>query len=218
MTSEEYLKRMREYKRQLNDVVKTVVVPIGNELLAITKNRIINDGQDRYTHMIGQYSTKPGYYTRSEFVKKGAYRPTGKKESSAYGTTSRSGKFKMPKRNTALIGGKKVAIVREQGFHYQERKSMYLPGGYKEFRNIQGRRIDKVNVTLSGDTNNRYQMKIQGNKLIFGMTTQKAANIREGMDKRFRTNIYASSRSELDSFNKKVAESQRELYNNSLND
>lgn len=96
-------------------------------------------------------------------------------------------------------------------------KTMYIEDGYSGFRRVQGRNNPVVNVNLSGDTFLRYQMDVQGSKLIFGMTTQKASDIRKGQEKRFGANIYASSKQELEEFNKNVAEGLAALSKQVLN-
>lgn len=219
MTSEKYILHMEKYKDFLkNGLMKSVIVPEGNLLLAETKNRVVVDGKSSTGNIIGHYSTKPGYYTKDQFVRKGSFKPTGKRESAVYGTITKRGTYKAPARKTEIINGRKVSVVKTDGFHAQVRTSMYLPGGYKEFRNIQGRSIDKVNMNLSGDTQNRYQMRVNGNKLIFGMTTQKAAKIREGNDKRFGVNIFASTKQQIADFNKRVSQGMEQGYNQSMND
>lgn len=182
MTSEQYILHMEKYKDFLkNGLMKSVIVPEGNQLLAETKNRVVVDGKSSTGNKIGNYSKKPGYYGREQFTNKGSYKGIGKN-----GGTPRS--------------------------------SMYLPQGYFQFRGIQGRENTFVNMNLSGDTQNRYQMRVNGNKLIFGMTTKRAANIREGNDKRFGVNIFASTKQQLEDFNKRVALGMDEGYNQTMNE
>lgn len=167
---------LAQYLQRLNQLAQTVqqaalenaVVPNANELLATTKQRII-DGKDSDNGDIGSYSKKAGYYSKEQFVNKSQFKGIGKN------------------------GGK-------------PRKTMYLPQGYYEFRGIQGRDNTKVNVTLSGDTNNRYQLKYDGKSVIMGMTTKKASDIRKGQEKRFEKTIYQSTKQELEQYNKNVAE------------
>lgn len=90
-------------------------------------------------------------------------------------------------------------------------KSMYLPQGYAQFRSIQGRETGFINLNLSGDSMNRYQLSAQDKAVIFGMTTKKASDIRKGQEKKRGKNIYASTKQELDAYNKNVAGELAEL-------
>lgn len=169
MTYQEAIDKYGRYADLLStSVVKSVIVPRVNELLATTKNRIIRNGENTNGQQIGAYSRKPGYYSKTQFVNKGGFKGVGKN------------------------GG-------------TPRKTMYLPQGYYQFRSIQGREVNKVNVNLSGDTMNRYQISVRTNEIVMGMTTQKAANIRKGNEKRFRSSIYPSTKQELATYNANVA-------------
>jgi hypothetical protein len=181
MTTEIYLKKLGEYKNNLNDIVKIVVVPEANELIAETKNRVVIDGKSSTGNKIGNYSRKEGYYGREDFTNRGSFQGVGKN------------------------GGK-------------PRKTMYLQQGYYQLRGIQGKENAFVNMDYSGDTRNRYQFNVSGNRVIFGMTTAKSALIREGNDKKFGVNIWASTRQQLEEFNKGVAQGQLELYNKTFSE
>lgn len=175
MDFQEYATKLSNYANILSKgVVESVIVPAANELLAITKNRIINEGKNSEGSDIGQYSRKAGYYSPRSFVNKGSFKGIGKN------------------------GG-------------TPRKTMYLANGYYQFRSIQGREVNKVNVNLSGDTMNRYQLSVQPSVIIYGMTTQKASDIRRGNERRFGNKIYASTKQELDNYNKDVAKELAEI-------
>lgn len=59
-------------------LAEAAVIPAGLRLLGTIKNRITRDGQATDGSEIGQYSTTPGYYSRKQYVKKGAFKPSGK--------------------------------------------------------------------------------------------------------------------------------------------
>lgn len=152
------------------ELTLAVRVPAANKLLADTKNRITNEGKASDGSKIGSYSTRPAYYSKNQFVKKGAFKPQGK------------------------AGRNKNA------------KSMYLQQGYKQFKEVQGRQSQFINSELSGDTMLAYQSQVQGNAdILQGLTTQKAAKIRQGNEKRFKP-YFKSTKEEIDAYNKECAE------------
>lgn len=53
-------------------------VPAANMLLATTKNRIVQQGKATDGSRIGSYSTRPAYFSKKQFVKKGAFKGVGK--------------------------------------------------------------------------------------------------------------------------------------------
>lgn len=79
MDLKEHLSKLRSLSANITtQAVNSIFVPAANRLLAETKNRIINEGVASDGTQIGQYSTKPSYYTRDQFVKKSAFKPIGK--------------------------------------------------------------------------------------------------------------------------------------------
>lgn len=179
MTPQEHLAKMKELlERSKRNVVKQAMVPAGNEMLAEIKNRIQVDGKKTDGGQIGQYSTRPGYFSRDQFVKKGSFKPVGK------------------------TGNK-------------TKSTMFLPAGYKQFRDIQGRPTDKINETLSGDTMLAYQQQAKENEALQGFTTTKASNIRKGQEKK-RGKIFYPSSQELNSYKENVTKTIQQLQLDAL--
>lgn len=84
-------------------------------------------------------------------------------------------------------------------------KSMYLQGGYAQFRSIQGRESAFVNAELSGDLMLSYVSAPQSNGGINqGLNTQKSVNKYKGLRARFKP-FLASTKQELEAFNKECA-------------
>jgi hypothetical protein len=79
MDIKEHLARIKELAAKVSksEALK-IRVPAANLLLANTKNRIANEGRNSNVGKIGNYSTKPAYYSRKQFVKKGAFKGVGK--------------------------------------------------------------------------------------------------------------------------------------------
>lgn len=79
MTLEQYRGRLGNLVNDLSgQLVRNVIVPPANELLATIKNRIVLDGKDSNDNKIGDYSTKPAYYTREQFDRRSSFKPQGK--------------------------------------------------------------------------------------------------------------------------------------------
>lgn len=95
------------------------------------------------------------------------------------------------------------------------KSSMYLPGGYKQFRSIQGRQVEKIDESLSGNTMASYQLEVADKAILLGMVNQKASKIRKGQDKKFGS-IFASSVQELTDYQDNVTKSVQELQRKAL--
>lgn len=79
MTLEEYHTNLTSLAEEYNQrAVEAVFVPAANELLATVKNRIINEGENSSGTKIGQYSTKPAYFSPQAYVKQGSFSAVGK--------------------------------------------------------------------------------------------------------------------------------------------
>lgn len=82
MTLNEYNNRINNLISELSkEVVKSVIMPSANQLLAEIKNRIVLDGKDSNNSKIGNYSTRPAYYTREQFDRRSSFSGRGKNAS-----------------------------------------------------------------------------------------------------------------------------------------
>lgn len=80
MTLEEYIRRLQALSENAaNMQVDRIIVPNAMRLLGNIKNRIQRQGEKSDGSEIGQYSMKPFYASKEQFVKKGAFKPVGKK-------------------------------------------------------------------------------------------------------------------------------------------
>lgn len=180
MTLEEYNEKIKSLAAvAAESVVESVIVPAANELLAEQKNRIIRDGKNSDNGTIGSYNTKPGYYGKEQFNKKGSFKGVGKN------------------------GG-------------TPQKTMYLPQGYKQLRDIQGKPTDKVNENYSGQTNLDFQLGQEPNAIVIGFVTQRSSKIRKGQELK-RGKIWTPTKQELADYYKNVTQGVAELNNKLLN-
>src|SRR5690606_9970780 len=135
-----------------------ITVTRAGELLATIKNRITRDGKNSSGQQIGHYSTKPMYATAEQFDKKSSFKPGGKAQQKTL-------VFSVSNRKK-----KKVNVKSD----FRPYSSMYLPGGYKELRNIQGKPVDKVNLLYRGDlVPNGYQMQAVQNAVLLGLISER---------------------------------------------
>lgn len=215
MTLQEYVNKIRTLAETgSQQAINSVIEPAANELLAVTKNRIINEGKSGDDTQIGVYDKKAGYYSKKQFINKSGFKAVGQRgyKGEKIAPTAKAGVYKVVKTKTIKNKDGKTKRVSLAP------KSMYLPEGYYQFRALNGRENDKVNMVLSGDTMQRYQLELTNKSVIMGMTTQKAAKIRQGNDRRFATNIFAPSKEDIDVYAQQVTEGFRELITQAFAD
>lgn len=79
ITLEQYTERLQDLAKQGSErAIESVVIPAANELLANIKNRIIDEGKKSDGSKIGNYSTKPAYFEKEQFIQKSKFKPKGK--------------------------------------------------------------------------------------------------------------------------------------------
>lgn len=93
----------------------------------------------------------------------------------------------------------------------RQRKTMYMPSGYKQLRDLQGKPNDKMYLDYSGSTMLAYQQSLNEKEVLQGMTTKLASDIRQGHEGRLSKPIYRATKSELEQYNKNVAIGLAEL-------
>lgn len=76
---EQYIQLMSSLpERTQQHIAESIVVPSANLLLGTVKNRIVRKGLKTDGGSIGNYSAKPGYYSKKQFVKQSAFKGVGK--------------------------------------------------------------------------------------------------------------------------------------------
>jgi hypothetical protein len=79
MTPEEYKSKLESLAGEFaSRAVDRAVIPAANELLAVIKNRIVQQGKNSSGASIGVYDTTPAYYGPEAFIKKTSFTPQGK--------------------------------------------------------------------------------------------------------------------------------------------
>lgn len=157
-------------------------------LQADLKERIFLNGISTDGQSIGKYSTRPYYASLrpNSQVRSSSLKPRGK--------NSNKGKF---------ANGK-------------PRKTMYLPGGYAEYRSVVGRQNAKVDLNLTGSLQKDIRLGGSDNKLILAFTTEEQKEIASGNETRFGKTIFSASKPELDALVENWRDQVSEAFFNSF--
>lgn len=88
--------------------------------------------------------------------------------------------------------------------------SMYLPQGYKQLRDIQGRRTDITNFEYSGVLLSTYQLQAKDKVILLGFVNDRSAKIRKGLEAKRGKTFYATDE-EMKTYNTGVATQAEQL-------
>lgn len=171
-----------ELKRKLVSVVQNVLEAQAQavnegmiELRAELIDRIFQHGLDADNSPIGGYSTKPIYVSVSQTsqIRGSSLKPSGK-------------------------GSKKGQRGKAQFKNGKPRKSQYMPGGYKEFRNVVGRQNSKVDLFLTGSMRGNIVNGTRQNGVTLEFLNDEQVQKARGNEKRFSKTIFAPTEQELE--------------------
>lgn len=144
---------LNEIARRLDEqVVDIVSIQAMNELHAEFQSRVFEQGLNSDGEQIGEYSEKPGYYSKEKFIQKEAFKPQGKRGFKGERLKQTGSEFIIVKKNP---------------------KTMYLKKGYKELRDIQGRPVDKVNLDYSNSLKKAYRVFQFGDVVVYGQNDEQ---------------------------------------------
>lgn len=110
----------------------------------------------------------------------------------------------------------KKGAFKPVGKRGKTRKSMYLPSGYKQLREIQGKPTDAVNLNYTGSTVLSYQSQLKGKEVLLGLTNEESAKIRQGLENGTRGRkgygkVFYATQQEMAEYKKNVAEDTKEI-------
>lgn len=178
MAFEQLTERLNEISKKLDEAVPEVaLVQSFVELQADFLIRVFEQGLNSKNQKIGRYSTKPAYFTKDQFVDKGAFKPQGKDPKDSNKATS----MRVSYTDLETKKKKRLSVKKD----YSARLSMYLPKGYKEFRDIQGRPTAYVNLDLSNSLKLAYRVFKFGDSVLFGQNDTEEHKKIEGLTDRF---------------------------------
>lgn len=197
MSPEEYSERLGElYGLISGDLALDTIVPAASDLLFEIKNRIVQEGMNTAGGEIGQYSQKPIYVTPQQFVNSGSLEARGKIGQGKQVLTvnvKRADKMANGRGFLPYLKERKGKNYTQLKNDFSDYKTMYLPGGYKELRDIQNLRTDIVNFKYRGDLINSYQMQKIGQYVVLGLTDEKSELKRAGLEQMFGLVFYATA-------------------------
>jgi len=148
-----------------------------NEMEFLLKKRVFAEGKDSSGSKIGSYSTKEIYVNPnkiSSLIPKSGLKISGK--------FNKSSKFK----------------------NGNPRKTAYLGGGYKEFKEKANFDSNIYNLTLTGTSKDSIKIGKKGNDIVLGFSDEGRRKILEGHEERLNKEIFKPTKDELKSVRKIV--------------
>lgn len=94
-------------------------------------------------------------------------------------------------------------------------KSMYLKDGYKEFRDIQGRKTDTMNFKLTGSLEKSINVVKDNEDIVIAITDDHESKKRQGLEKHVGKKVFTGSKSDYQVF-KAAVRNEIEHLRNSL--
>lgn len=89
-------------------------------------------------------------------------------------------------------------------------KTMYLPGGYKQLRSIQGRRTDVKNYEYTGDLMLSFGFAKNDAGVAIGFNSERSAVKRKGLEAKFGA-AFPPSKKEIEDYKEEVTEQSKIL-------
>lgn len=167
----------------------------GNEaildLQANLLTRVFVKGKDATETPIGKYSTVPMYATKRPQVNNSRIKPRGKN----------------------AVKGQKSQAVFQNG---NPRKSMYLPGGYSEYRKLVGRQNNHVDLNLTGNLLGDIRVGSTANGNVLAFTTDEQSQLGSALETKYNKTIFAASDLEISKMDQIVEAAMDKAFFNSL--
>lgn len=139
-------------------------------------DRLFTNGIMGNGNKIGTYSTKPMYANKATFKNTGPFKPQGKND--------------------------KKRVFKNK----QPRKSMYLPNGYKQLKQIQGYESAFVNLTYSADLRRDFDthLVVDGQRVVVKLTRVLNQLKAEGLTKKYGATLFRHTKQEVEFIKKEV--------------
>jgi len=90
------------------------------------------------------------------------------------------------------------------------KKTMYLPSGYRQLKQIQGLEAGKVNASYSGHTTDSYVVVKTGKRVFLGMNNKTASRKRRYIEEKYGP-VYLASKDEYLAYKKEVNNGLKQL-------
>lgn len=193
ITAQEFSDRLRDLHGLVGgDLAKVALAKPALNLYAEIRKRVFEQGKNSDDANIGQYSVKPLYVSKEMFAKPGAFYAQGKDVKLGYTQGDklvptfqlRRGVIKPTNR---VI--KNFSVVKSDN---KPRKTMYLPQGYKELRDIQALRTDVVDFKYRGELKKDFAIAQDGQAFLIGFKTKPQSDKRFALERQFGPVFYAT--------------------------
>ena len=189
LTPQEFTEKLRDlYGLVGGDLAELALAKPAYSLFKDIRKRIFTEGKNSSDSNIGQYSVKPMYVAKEMFAKPGAFSPRGKK--------GEVGDKLVPtyqlKRGAIKPTNKQIKNYSVVKADNKPRKTMYLPQGYKELRDIQALRTDIVDLTYRGDLKKDFAIEKDGQSYLIGFKTKPESLKRLALERQFGPIFYAT--------------------------
>ena len=208
MTLQEYNGNLKELVGKTSHAMsEDIIVTNASRMLGSMHVRVFRNGLDSNGQKIGTYSKRPGYFSKKEFIQKGKFKPVGKRGFKGEKVVDTQ---KLHKYNPIL---KQFAHSPEKRIVKVEPQSMFLKEGYKELRQIQGRRTDYVNLEYKGDLEGSLKMEAGEDATLIGFDNEHESKKRKGLEEKYRgtiNTIFPASDQEKNVYREGVVEDLQE--------
>lgn len=183
------------------EAIDKLTLDVAAGVRASNLRRIHNEGKNVRNGKIGSYSTTPIYVNPAnsprKFTPEGKptkFRKKTKKTFKFYSETSSSGYIE---KTTTM-----VAVGNKTFKNGKPHKIKYFAQGYKGFRDKIGRETAYVNLQLTGSLKADFNILKSSNGYTIGFS--KKAEIAEGLEKHFKSQIWGLSQTDKDIVNEIV--------------
>ena len=183
ITPEQFQKNIEAKIRSL-DIAKTIVFPVATVMLDSMRQRLFQEGISGDGGKTGSYSTTPMYASKSAFVG-GGFSPQGK--------------------NAKKTSSGKLAKGSKNKKDGAQRKSMYLVGGYKQLRQVQGKETAFVNLQYSGLLFTDFsKLAVEKDTVVSKVGTKESSDKLKWLSDKYGKDTFKHTKEEREFFKKEV--------------
>ena len=180
----EQFQKMIEAKIRSLDIAKTIVFPVATVMLDSMRQRLFQEWISGNGSKTGSYSTSPMYASKSAFVG-GGFSPQGKNAKKT--ATGKLAKGSKNKKDGA------------------QRKSMYLAGGYKQLRQVQGKETAFVNLQYSGLLFTDFsKLAVEKDTVVSKVGTKESSDKLKWLSDKYGKDTFKHTKQEREFFKKEV--------------
>jgi len=181
MELEAFISKLESLKTEvLENVMFNASIPAMNLTLAKFENRIFKDGKDSNGNDLSAYSNKKGYYTKEQFVKKGAFKSKKKTMKIERGYEElRSIQGRSTKKNLDYTGSLRSGIK----LRFDRDKMESIIGiDASEYENNSKRKSKSEKNKISESKKAKYLEEQEGTK-IFTLSEQEVETLKNNLEK-----------------------------------